>query len=65
MLWSLETPNGVTQMTEQTAFQNRRAARREQMLHELASDLNDLVCSGDMTDMEANEWLSRKADQWN
>lgn len=52
-------------MTEQTAFQNRRAARREQMLHELASDLNDLVCSGDMTDMEANEWLSRKADQWN
>lgn len=52
-------------MTKQIEIENRAAARREQMLHELASDLSDLVVSGDMTDMEANEWLARKADQWN
>ena len=39
-------------------------SRREQMLKELASDLNDMVAAGDLTDMEANEWLSAKADQW-
>jgi len=43
---------------------NRFDARREQLLKELASDLADLVESGDMTDMEANEWLAAKADQW-
>ncbi|MCX7322194.1 MAG: hypothetical protein NT113_22880 [Hyphomicrobiales bacterium] len=42
----------------------RQDARREQMLRELASDLADLVESGDITDIEANEWLARKADQW-
>jgi polyhydroxyalkanoate synthesis regulator phasin len=42
----------------------RYEARREQMLRELASDLNDLVNSGDMTAEEANEWYSAKADQW-
>lgn len=42
----------------------RQDARREQMLRELASDLADLVEAGEMTDMEANEWLARKADQW-
>jgi hypothetical protein len=45
-------------------FTTRQDARREQLLRELASDLADLVESGDMTDMEANEWLARKADQW-
>lgn len=40
-------------------------ARREQMLRELMSDLCNLVESGDMTDMEANEWYNMKADQWN
>ena len=39
-------------------------ARREQMLKELASDLADLVASGDMTEAQANEWYSDKADQW-
>lgn len=34
------------------------------MLKELASDLADLVESGDMTDQEANEWYNMKADQW-
>jgi hypothetical protein len=38
--------------------------RREQMLRELASDLADLVASGDLTEMQANEWLAAKADQW-
>ena len=46
------------------AYEARQDARREQMLRELASDLCDLVESGDLTDIEANEWLSRKADQW-
>lgn len=45
-------------------FQTRQDARREQMLRELASDLADLVESGDMTDTEANEWHAAKADQW-
>lgn len=39
-------------------------ARREQMLHELMSDLADLVNSGDMTSEQANEWYSSKANQW-
>lgn len=45
-------------------FQTRQEARREQLLRELASDLSDLVASGDLTDMQANEWLASKADQW-
>lgn len=39
--------------------------KRERMLRELMSDLTNLVESGDMTDMEANEWYNMKADQWN
>jgi hypothetical protein len=34
------------------------------MLRELMSDLMNLVESGDITDMEANEWYNMKADQW-
>lgn len=49
---------------EMITMQIRFDARREQMLRELASDLADLVESGAMTDMEANEWLACKADQW-
>lgn len=45
-------------------YEARQDARREQMLREIASDISDLVESGDLTDIEANEWLSRKADQW-
>ena len=45
-------------------YQARFDARREQMLRELASDLADLVESGDLTDQEANEWFNAKADQW-
>lgn len=29
------------------------------------SDLSNLVESGDMTDVQANEWYNMKADQWN
>jgi hypothetical protein len=47
-------------MTMTTRFD----ARREQMLKELASDMADLVASGDMTEGQANEWLASKADQW-
>ena len=39
-------------------------ARREQLLRELASDLADLVASGDITATQANEWHAMKADQW-
>lgn len=45
-------------------FEERRQARKDQMLRELASDLADLVESGDMTSIEANEWLVSKQDQW-
>jgi hypothetical protein len=54
----------VSKSTGAKQMQNRFEARREQMLKELASDLADLVASGDMTDMEANEWYNSKADQW-
>lgn len=37
---------------------------RERMLRELAWDLRCLVETGDMTDLEANEWYNAKADQW-
>jgi polyhydroxyalkanoate synthesis regulator phasin len=40
-------------------------ARREQLLRELASDLAELVRSGDLTAEQANEWVNAKADQWN
>lgn len=43
---------------------NHEDARRERMLRELASDLADLVRTGDLTDIEANEWYNMKADQW-
>ena len=43
----------------------RQAARREQMLRELLSDLTDLVEAGEMTSEQANEWYNAKADQWN
>jgi len=46
------------------SFNEIKDARRERYLRELTSDLADLVSSGDMTDVEANDWYNRKADQW-
>ena len=43
---------------------DRMVARKEQLLRELASDLADQVEAGEITDIEANEWLVRKQDQW-
>jgi hypothetical protein len=43
---------------------SRVDARREQMLRELASDLAYSVQCGEMSEVEANEWYSMKADQW-
>lgn len=40
-------------------------ARMNQMLKELASDLCDMVRTGDLTEQEANEWMVAKQDQWN
>lgn len=42
----------------------RNAARREQMLRELQSDMADLVVSGDLTAEQANEWANAAADRW-
>ena len=42
----------------------RDELKRERMLRELMSDLANMVETGDITDMEANEWYSMKADQW-
>ena len=39
-------------------------ARRERMLHELSSDLADMVAAGEITATEANDWYNMKADQW-
>lgn len=52
-------------MDNETSFNTRKDQRRERMLRELLSDLCDLVRSGDITDMEANERYNEKADQWN
>jgi polyhydroxyalkanoate synthesis regulator phasin len=48
----------------QAEFNLIQDQRRERMLRELASDLSDLVASGDMTAEQANDWLASKADQW-
>ena len=34
------------------------------MLRDLAIDLTEMVRTGDLTETDANEWLSHKADQW-
>jgi hypothetical protein len=47
-----------------TEFQTANDQRRERNLRELASDLANLVESGDLTDQQANEWYNSKADQW-
>lgn len=43
---------------------DRINTRKEQMVRELASNLADLVESGDLTEDQANEWLASKQDQW-
>jgi hypothetical protein len=39
-------------------------ATADRMMRELQSDLAELLRTGDLTDLEANEWANRKADQW-
>ncbi len=48
----------------ETEFNKNTDKRRARMMRELQSDLCDLVESGDITESEANEWASEKADQW-
>ena len=56
---------GVTNAkTNQGEMKMNSIETRERMLRELMSDLMNLVESGDITDMEANEWYNMKADQW-
>ncbi len=45
-------------------FSEKLDAKRDRMIRELQSDMADLVESGEMTDLEANEWVNHKADQW-
>lgn len=47
-----------------TTQTERNAARKEQTLRELASDLFAMVEAGDLTEAEANEWLVAKQDQY-
>ena len=49
---------------EEITMVARMGARREQLLRELQSDMADLVESGDLSDIEANEWVNRAADRW-
>jgi hypothetical protein len=56
----MNTGEGITMMS----FEEMNRGRKERMLRELASDLADLVRSGDLTDNEANEWMVSKQDQW-
>ena len=49
-------------MTYQEEKANQQ--RIERMIRELQSELCDLVRSGEITDIEANEWVNMKADQW-
>jgi polyhydroxyalkanoate synthesis regulator phasin len=55
---------GPQEGTQTMTYATRFDARREQMLRELASDLADMVETGDMTADQANEWHAAKADQW-
>ena len=48
--------------TKSEAF--AKADAYEEMLRELWFQLRPLLSSGQMTDMEANEWVNMKADQW-
>jgi len=50
--------NATTTMVE------RLSARYAQMLRELQSEMCDLVAAGEITDIEANEWVNRAADRW-
>lgn len=52
-------------MITEAQYQQIQDGTRERMLRELASDLADLVRTGDMNDQQANEWYNSKADQWN
>lgn len=47
-----------------TEAQRAEETKIQRMLKELASDMAELVRSGDLTEDEANEWVNRKADQW-
>jgi hypothetical protein len=49
----------------QAEFDHWQAARTEQKLRELMSDLADRVEAGEITDLEANEIYSTTADRWN
>ena len=49
---------------ETAAQQKNEEAKIARMIRELASDMADLVASGDMTAEQANEWVNHKADHW-
>lgn len=47
-----------------TTQTDRNIARQGQLLRELHSDLATMVEAGDLTEEQANQWASDKADQW-
>jgi hypothetical protein len=54
----------LNESTRNLELEKLAQQRVERMLRDLASDLADLVSSGDITEQEANEWLASKQEQW-
>lgn len=50
-----------SRQTEITKFLDSRLAFR---ISELRSQLCEMVEQGALTDVEANEWMNRKSDEW-
>jgi hypothetical protein len=51
-------------MSKTTQMQRAEEETIARMTRELQSEMADLVAAGEMTDVEANEWVNRKTDQW-
>ena len=56
-IWTMKTTT-----TKSSAF--TKADQYEEMIRELWFQLGPLLESGQITDMEANEWVNMKSDQW-
>jgi hypothetical protein len=54
----------LNESTRNLELEKLAQQRVERMMRDLASDLADLVSSGDITEQEANEWLASKQEQW-
>ena len=55
---------GECGLLEAGRFQRAHQQRIDRKVRELASDLADLVASGDLTEEQANQWMTDKQDAW-